>query len=68
MCTIGIFHGDDFFVVVQVMEQWREDLPARVELVITDEVRVVTLEGVEDQRFIGFRDFEIREAPTIGKI
>lgn len=66
--TIRILHGDDFRVFVEIMEERAEDPPAGVELVVADEVRVIPLQGVEDQRFVGFRDFDVGETTSVGQV
>lgn len=68
MLTIGVLHGDDLLVIIEVVEQGSEHLPASVKLIVTDEVRVVTLESIQDQRFIGFGDLEVGEAAAVGEI
>lgn len=66
--TIGIFHWDNFLVVIKIVEKRGEDPPASVELVITDEIRVVALQSVQDQRLVGLRDLEIGEPPSVCEI
>ena len=50
------------------MQQRAEDPPRCVKLVVTDKVGVVTLERVENERLVSFRDLEVREAATISQI
>ena len=50
------------------MEERSEDSPAGVKLVITDEVGVVTLERVKDQRLVGLGDLQVREAAAVSEI
>jgi hypothetical protein len=45
-----------------------EDAPGGVQLIITNEVGVVTLEGIQDQGLIGLRDLEVREAAAVGQV
>jgi len=45
-----------------------EYLPGRIELVITDKVAVVALEGIEDERFVCLGDLEVRESAAVGKV
>ncbi len=68
MLTIGVLHRDDLFVVIKVVEQGSEHLPASIKLIVTDEVRVVTLESIQDQRLIRFGDLEVGEAAAVGEI
>jgi hypothetical protein len=66
--TIRVFHGDNLLVVVKVVEQRGEHLPASIELIVTDKVGVVTLQGIQDQGLVGLRDLEVGEAATVGEI
>lgn len=50
------------------MQERGEDAPGGVQLIITNEVGVVTLEGIQDQGLIGLRDLEVREAAAVGQV
>ena len=66
--TVGVFHGGDFLVVIQVVQEWCEDPPAGIEFIVAYKVRVIAFERVQNERFIRFRNLEIREAAAIGEI
>lgn len=66
--TIWVLHGDNFLVVVKVMKERGEDSPACIQLIITNEVGVVSLEGIQDERFICLRDLEVGESAAVGQI
>lgn len=66
--TVGVFHGDDFLVVVEVVKERGEDPPASIKLVVTDEVGVVTLQRIQDQRLVCFGDLQIGESPSVREI
>jgi hypothetical protein len=66
--TVGVAHGDDLLVVIEVVEERSEDSPTGIKLVITDEVGVVTLQGVENKRFVGLGNLQVREAAAVGEI
>lgn len=66
--TVRVLHGDDLLVVIQVMQEWREYSPAGIQLVVTDKVGVVALQGVQNQRLVRFGDLEVREATAVGQI
>lgn len=66
--TVGVFHGDDLLIVVKVVQERRENLPACVEFIVTHKVRVVTLQSVQDERFVGFGNLQVRETAAIGEI
>lgn len=59
MLTVGVFHGNDILVVVQIMQERGEDSPAGIELVVTDKVGVVSLESVENKRLICLWDLQV---------
>lgn len=50
------------------MQKRGEDAPAGVELVVTDEVGVVALEGVQDQGLIGLGDLKVGEAAAVSQV
>ena len=50
------------------MQQRGEDAPGSIELVISDEVAVVALERVQDERLIGLGDLEVGEASPVGEV
>lgn len=50
------------------MQERSEHSPAGVEFIITDEVRVVTLESIQDERLVGLGDLQIGEATAVGEI
>lgn len=66
--TVWVLHGDDLLVVVQVVQERGEDAPGGVQLVITHEVGVVALEGVQDQGLVGLGDLEVGEAAAVGQV
>lgn len=66
--TVWVFHRNDLFVVVEVVQERRENSPAGIELVVTDKVGVITLESIEDKRFVGLGDLQVGEASAVGKI
>ena len=66
--TIGVAHRDNLLVVVEVVEERSEDSPTGVELVVTDKVGVVALEGIENEGFVGLGNLQVREAATVGEI
>lgn len=55
-------------MIIQVMQQRRENSPRSIQLIITDEVGVVTLQCVKDQRLVGLGDLEVGEATAVGEI
>lgn len=66
--TVGVFHGDDLLVVIQVVQERGEDPPAGIQLIVTDEVGVVALQSIQDQRLVGFGDLEVGEAAAVGEV
>lgn len=66
--TIWVFHGDDLLVVVQVMQERSEDAPAGVQLIVTDEIGVVTLEGIQNQGLVCLGNLEVGEATAVGQV
>jgi hypothetical protein len=66
--TIWVFHRDDLFVVVEVVQQRGEDSPAGVELIVTDKVGVVALESVKDKGLVGFGDLQVGEAAAVREV
>lgn len=66
--TVWVFHGDDLLVVVKVVQERCEDSPAGVEFVVTDEVGVVALQCVENERFVCLRNLQVGESPPVGKV
>ena len=44
------------------------DLPSDIQLVVTDKVRMITLESIENQTLIRFRDLRIRKPPLVGQV
>jgi hypothetical protein len=66
--TVRVLHGDDFLVVVEVMEERGEDSPAGIQLVITNEVGVVTLQSIQNQGLVSLGDLEIGETTAVGKV
>jgi hypothetical protein len=50
------------------VEERSEDSPGGVKLVVTDEVGVVTLEGVEDKSLVSLGDLKVRETTTVGEV
>jgi len=66
--TIGVFHWDDLLVVVQVVQQRREHAPAGIQLVVTNKVGVIALEGIQDQGLVGLGDLEVGEAAAVGQV
>ena len=68
MLTVGILHRDDLLIRVEIVEQRRENTPAGIQFIVTDEVRMVALEGVEDQGLVGFGDLDVGEAAAVGEV
>lgn len=68
MLTVGVFHGNDLLVVVEVVQQGAEHAPRGIQLVITDEVGVVALEGIQDQGLVRLGNLEIGEAAAVGQV
>jgi hypothetical protein len=66
--TVGVLHGDDLLVVIQVVQEGSEDAPAGIQLVVTNEVGVVALEGIQNQGFVGLGDLEVGEATAVGQV
>ena len=66
--TIGVLHGNDLLVVVKVVQQGREDSPAGVKLVVANEVAVIALKRIENERLVSLRDFEVRESPPVREV
>lgn len=66
--TVWILHGNDLFVVIQVVQERSEDAPAGIQLIVTNEIGVVALEGIQDQRLVGLGDLEVGEAATVGQV
>lgn len=66
--TVGVLHGDDLFVVIQVMEYRGENSPTSVQLVVTHKVRMVTFQRIEDERFVGFWDLQVRKPTAVGEV
>lgn len=50
------------------MQQRSENPPAGIQLVVTNKVRVVSLERVKDERFVGLGDLQVREAAAVGEV
>lgn len=50
------------------MQERGEHAPAGIQLIVTNKVRVVTLEGVQDQGLVGLRNLEVREAAAVGQV
>lgn len=66
--TIRVLHGSDLFVVVEIVEERCKDPPACIEFIVSYKVGMIAFKRVEDQRFIRFRDLEVREAAAVGKV
>ena len=66
--TVGVFHGNDLLVVVQVVQQRGEHAPGSVQLVITNKVGVIALERIQDQGLVGLGDLEVGEAAAVGQV
>lgn len=66
--TVGVLHRDNLLVVVQVVQERREDAPGGVQLVVTYKVGVVALEGVQDQGLVGLGDLEVGEAAAVSQV
>ena len=66
--TVGVLHRDNLLVVVQVVQERREDAPGGVQLVVTHKVGVVALEGVQDQGLVGLGDLEVGEAAAVSQV
>lgn len=50
------------------MQKRCENSPAGIKLVITNEVRVIALQGVKDQGLISFGDLKVGEATAVGEV
>jgi len=50
------------------VQQRGEDLPAGIELIVTDKVGVVALESIQDQRLVSLGNLKVGESPAVGKI
>jgi len=50
------------------MKDRREDLPRHVKLVVTHKVRMVALEGVEDESFVRLGDLRIGKSLRVGHV
>lgn len=66
--TVRVVHWDDLLVLVEVVEEWGEDSPGSIQLVVTDKVRVVSLQGIQDQGLVSLWDLEVGEAAAVGEI
>jgi hypothetical protein len=66
--TVWVLHGNDLFVVVEVVQERSENSPAGIEFVVTNKVGMVALESIEDKRFVGLGDLQVGEAAAVGKI
>lgn len=66
--TVWVLHGDNLLVFVKVVQERGENLPASIELIVTNEVGVVPLERIEDQRLVGLWDLQIREAAAVSQV
>ena len=68
MHTIRILHGHDFLVVIQVVQQRREDPPRSIQLVVSHEVGVIALHGIQNQALVGLWDLQVGKAPSVGEV
>lgn len=50
------------------MKNGGEDLPSDIQLVITNKVRVIALESIENESFVGLRNVGVRESLLIGEV
>ena len=50
------------------MEYWREDLPSDIKLVITDKVRVVSFERIENERLVRLWDLRVGESLVVRQV
>jgi len=50
------------------VQKGSEDAPTGIQLVVTDEVGVVTLEGVQNQGLVSLGDLEVGEAAAVGQV
>jgi hypothetical protein len=50
------------------MQERREDPPGGIQLIVTNEVGVVTLQRIENERFVGFGNLEVRESPSVSQV
>jgi hypothetical protein len=66
--TIRILHRDNLLVIIQIMQQWRENPPTSIQLIVTHEVRVIALQRVEDQRLVRLWDLEVGEPSSVGEV
>lgn len=68
MRTVWVSHRDDLLVVIEVVQQRTEDSPTGIQFIITDKVRVVTLQGVKNERLVGLGNLQIGEAAAVSQV
>jgi hypothetical protein len=66
--TIGVFHWNNLLVLIKIVKKWAEYPPTGIEFIVTDKVGMITLESIENERLVCFRDFKVGEASAVGKI
>lgn len=66
--TVGILHGRNLLVVIEIVEERGENPPTRVKFVVTYKVGMVAFQCVEDQRFVGFWNLQIGEPAAVGEV
>lgn len=49
MLTVGVLHGYDVLLLLEIMEQRCKDSPGGIKFVVTHKVGVIALECVEDE-------------------
>lgn len=59
MLTIGILHGSYLGISIQIMQQWCEDSPACVQLIVADKIGVIAFQSVKYEGLIGFWNLEV---------
>lgn len=65
--TVGVRLGLGL-VVLDPVEDRSEDLPCDIELIVTDEVRAVALDGVKNKSFVRGGDLDVGEAVLVGHV
>lgn len=66
--TVWVLHGDNLLVVIQIVQKRGENAPAGIQLIVTNEVGVIALEGIQDQRLVSLGDLEVGEAAAVGQV
>jgi hypothetical protein len=64
---VGI-SGVHLRMVIKIMEEGGENPPGRIQLIIPHKIRMIALECVEEECFIGFRDMQIGKPAFIRQV